>query len=562
MAFVRTPSSVIVKVLCLFLLFFGLLFVQFPLAGSLPGYVDTWLYLALFNDYGNHLEAWFTGTSVGHCLYPAAAPYAYLEPSFASSVFFLFFKLLRFDDLWAYYGFLVSIFALNATAAFVLAKQYLKQTLPAVFAALAFAASSFAFGNIENQNTLAYFPAIIAIYHFRAFLLGRNTSNLLWAMVAGGLQIYFGTYTFIFQSLVLLLVGLVHYKEMFWANAWAKVLMALPIYLLLALPYVITYLLNPELKAFYNPSRDDLSALQAFSLNINDLYRALPNNLLYPVQTDLPQIFVYNLRAAGLGILFYALAMIGFLGKPKFRFEVALVAVVSFVIALGPSVSIYGHTFTMPLGWLYQITDLGAYVRHPARMFFITILMLGMFSAYGVKVIAAYAKVPTAVVLLLASMLFVLENMPFPFEKFSSRQYITAGNHYTAISHGDSLAVVLELPSSLNFSHNDLGKPFNQFSREYIYMYWQSKHRQHSLNGAVAFFPPVRLQNAALTEKLPSAAALEQLISQNGIDYIVYHPELKLPTEANIEAFLTQSKFLELIQNTKTFKVFKVKLPQ
>lgn len=558
MAAIIKPSSTTIKVTGLFFLFFGLLFVQFPLADSLPGYVDTWLYLALFNDYGNHLEAFFTGDALGHCLYPAAPPYAYLEPSFGSSAFFLFFKLLPFNDFWAYYGFLVSIFALNASAAFVLARQYLGQVLPAVFTALAFAASSFAFGNFENQNTLTYFPALICIYHFREYLLGRNFGNLLVAMLAGGLQIYFGTYTFIFQSIVLLLIGLVHYREMFFANAWVKVLLALPIYVLLALPYIVVYLLNPELSEFYNPSRGDISTIAAMSLDLNDLTRVLSGNLLYPVHTDLPQIFVYNLRAASMGIMFYLLALVGILARPSFRWEAGLIAAISFVIALGPYVTYQGQTITMPMGWLYEYSDLGAFIRHPARMFFITILMLGLFAGYGVKVIARYTKLPAFAILLVAGSVYLVENVPFPFEKYQTSLYMT-GNPYAEAFANDSLAVVLELPSTLDFANDDLGKPFNQFSREYIYMYWQSKHKQNCLNGAVAFFPPERLHNAKLTQHITEGNALDELIKENGIDYIVYHPELELPNEVSYLTFLRESPQLKLISDKNVFMVFEVK---
>lgn len=559
MAAIIKPSSTTITVTGAFFLFFGLLFVQFPFADSLPGYVDTWLYLGLFNDYGNHVESWFTGDALGHCLYPSASPYAYLEPSFASAVFFLFFKLLRFNDLWAYYGFLVSIFALNASAAFVLARQYLGQVLPSVFTALAFAASSFAFGNIENQNTLAYFPALICIYHFRAYLLHRQMGNLLLAMLVGGLQIYFGTYTFIFQSMVLLIIALVHYREVFFANAWAKVLLVLPVYGLLALPYVLVYLLNPELGEFYNPSRGDISTIAAMSLDLNDLTRVLNGNLLYPIHTDLPQIFVYNLRSASLGIMFYLLALIGILVRPGFKWEVGVIAIVSFVIALGPYITYHGQTITMPMGWLYEYSDLGAFIRHPARMFFITVLMLGLFAGYGVKVIASYIKLPTVVVFLVALTVYVVENVPFPFEKYQSAPYIVVGNPYPEVSEGDSLSVVLELPSTLDFTNDDLGKPFNQFSREYIYMYLQSKHKQHCLNGAVAFFSPERLHNAKLTQNISEGNALEELIRENGIDYIVYHPELELPNEVSYLAFLQESPQLKLISDKNVFKVFEVK---
>ncbi len=558
MAAAFKPSSVTLQVFCLFLLFFGLLFAQFPLAGSLPGYIDTWLYLALFNDYGNHIERVFSGEALGHCLYPAGAPYAYLEPSFASAAFFLFFKLLRFNDLWAYYGFLVSIFTLNATAAFVLARQYLKQQVPAIFTALAFAASSFAFGNIENQNTLTYFPAIICIYHFREYLLHRKSINLILAMVVGGVQIYFGTYTFIFQSFVLLIIGLVHYKPMFLANAWIKVLLALPLYVLLALPYMVVYLLNPELNDFYNPSRGDMSALEALSLNVNDLYRVLPNNLLYGIQHDLPQIFIYNLRSASLGFAFYALAVIGILARPSFRWEVGLIALVSFFIALGPSITIDGQVITMPMGWLYQVTDLGAFIRHSARMFFITSLMLGLFAGFGIMVIAARTKLPALLILLMAGGMFILENIPFPFEKYQSRQYIVDANPYPAIAGHDSLVVLLDLPSTLNFNNIDLGKPINQFSREYIYMYWQSKHRQNTLNGAVAFFPPQRLANSKLTEKLPDAEALREVVFKNGVNYIVYHTRLELPGEVSVLNLLNQCDYLERIDSTGSYQMFVV----
>jgi hypothetical protein len=557
-----SPTGITYKVLGLFALFFWVLFLQFPLAGSLPGYTDTWLYVGLFNDYGNHIQSWFTGQPLGHCLYPSAPPYAYLEPSYASAVFFLFFKLIRFDDLWAYYGFIVTIFTLNATAAFVLAKQYIGQNAPAMFAALVFAASSFALGNMENQNALVYFPALICIYHFRAFLLRPYMPHLVVAMVAGGLQIYFGTYTFIFQSVVLFLLGLVHYRAMFFANGWVAVLKTIPIYILLALPYMVAYLMNPELGEFYNPSRNDLSALNAFSLHLTDFYRVLPNNLLYPIQQDLPQIFVYNLRSASLGIMLYVLVLVGFFSKPPFRFEAVLIGIVSLIVALGPMLLFDGQAITMPMGWLYELLDISAFIRHPSRMFFITILMLSLLAGYGLKNLAARFGLPIYGLVAIASLVFIIENVPFPFEKYSSRQYIVDSNPYPYIvPHQGKNTVVLELPSSLDFESNDLGKPLNQFSREYLYMYWQSKHRQHSLNGAVAFFSPQRLRNATLTASLPNTNALHTLIETNGINYIIYHPRLLLAYEKPYLDFLMASPTLVLVEANQYVHIFKVVHP-
>lgn len=553
------PTRTIFMALLAFAVFFAAVFVQFPLAGSLPGYADVVLYLGLFNDYANHVQSWFTGEAIGHCLYPAGPPYGYLEPSFGAGAIFVLFKWLGANDLWAYYWFTVTTFTLNATAAFALAKQYLRFSAPALFVALAFSVSSFALGNLENQNTLTYFFAIACIYFFREYLLQQSTRSLVLAMVSGGLQIYFGTYTFIFQSIVLLVLGLLHYRRVFFANGWLTIAKALPIYLLLVLPYIKIYLLNPELAGFYNPSRDDPSSVEALSLNLRDLYRVLPNNLLYPIQQDLPQIFLYNLRSASMGLVFYVLVLVGFFARPKFGREAGILATVCFIVALGPSVTVAGKTIPMPLGWLYEHTDMDAYLRHSARMFFLVSLFLALLAGQGIWVLAQRLRVSAMAVALLASMGFVVENVPFPFEKYPSKEYMVSGLLYPEIPRADKPKVLLELPSSLHFDTDDFAKPLNQFAREYLYMYCQSKHKQHSLNGGVAFFPPQRLQNAVLTGLLPNEKALSALIADNKLDYIIYHPRLLLAHEESLLPMLVEHPQLQVLAHTTNYIIFEVK---
>lgn len=554
----KLKDSSVVLVATLFFVFFLLLFIQLPLHGSLPGYVDTWLFLALFNDYWQHILSWFSGSPIGHCLYPAGPPYAYLEPSYAAAPFFWVFKWFGLNDLWAYYGFISTVFALNATGAFVLGKQYLKSHVSALFVALAFAASNYAFGNLEHQNTLFYFPALLSVYYFRKYLVFNNGTALKWVMVWGGVQIYFGTYTFIFQSIVLLLIGLVYYRKLFFEAKFVEVLKWLPVYVLLAAPYIYTYLLNPELASFYNPSRADFEAVKAMSLNVNDMFRVLPNNLLYSIQTDIPQIFVYNLRAASLGLTLYVLAVIGMFTFRAYRKELLLLGFVSFVVALGPSITISGVEYTMPMGWLYAASDTGAFLRHPVRMFFITSIVLAVFAGGGLLWLAKRTRLAIPIVTVIASILFIVENVPFPFETYGSSGFIVEGTMYPEIEKGDEPKVLLELPSSLDFSNSDLGKPTNQFTREYIYMYWQSKHGQHILNGGVAFFPPQRMKNAQLIADMRSATDLDVLINDNGIDNIVYHPELLLPSDKDLLPLLRSSQRLKLISNEKGYWLFEV----
>lgn len=544
-----------VKVFFLFWSLFGVLFLQFPLHGSLPGYVDTWLFLALFNDYWAHVVSWFTGAELGHCLYPAGSPYAYLEPSYAAAPFFWVFKWFGLNDLWAYSGFISLVFATNATGAFLLGRQYLKSTIGALFVALAFAASNYALGNLEHQNTLVYFPALLSIFYFRKFLMDDDSSALKWTMFWGGLQIYFGTYTFIFQSLVLFMLGLVHYRRVLFGAGWVTIAKWLPLYLLLAAPYIHTYLMNPELETFFNPSRADFSAVKAMSLDVNDLYRVLPNNLLYQVQTDLPQIFVYNLRAASLGVLVYVLAFIGMLTYKQYRAELLVLGVVSFIIALGPSITWGGVEYTMPMGWLYAASDTGAFLRHPVRMFFIVSLALSVFAGAGVVWLSRVSRLPMVLVFLVVSVVFVLENVPFPLETYGSSTFTTVEEDvYPSIEKGNEPQVLLELPSSLDFDSYDLGKPINQFTREYIYMYWQSKHWQHILNGGVAFFPPERIRNAEWIAQ----QKLDELIDSNSIDYIIYHPQMLLKGETDILPMLKASDRLQLTDSTDRYMLYQV----
>ncbi|MDH5580750.1 MAG: hypothetical protein OEY33_02510, partial [Bdellovibrionales bacterium] len=179
----------------LFLLFYLILFLQFPLKGDLPGNCDSLLAIALSNNYFNKV---FYNLDLSS-LYPATSVHAYgdLAPLLAS--LFTFFKLISFDDLYAYYFFIVFIFSLNAFAFYKLAFQTTKKNDVAIVIGLMFSLSTPFFAHIDDPNIIFLFFPLMLLYNLFCYKDTGQQKYATYAMICLGLQIYFGFYIFLFS---------------------------------------------------------------------------------------------------------------------------------------------------------------------------------------------------------------------------------------------------------------------------------------------------------------------------------------------------------------------------
>ena len=110
----------------------------------------------------------------------------------------------------------VLIFTGSAWGVYILAGNYVKDTWPAFFAGFAYTCSNFLFAVMDDMTPVFFMLPPLSIHFFLKFVRTSDVKHLKWMAIIGGLQAYFSIYTFVLQSLMLLVVVGIHHR------AWAK----------------------------------------------------------------------------------------------------------------------------------------------------------------------------------------------------------------------------------------------------------------------------------------------------------------------------------------------------
>ena len=85
----------------------------------------------------------------------------------------------------------------------------------------------------------------------------------------------------------------------------------------------------------------------------------------------------------------------------------------------------------------------------------------------------------------------------------------------------------------------------SEFTREYRYHYWQTKHHFNTINGSASYYQISRMENNDLMMKITEGDNLSELIRKNNLDFIFFHKDLVLFEHENeILTFLEQSTVL------------------
>ncbi len=539
-----------------FLLFFLLLFLQFPLSGSLPGDLDTWFYLSWFNDALQRLMHFITGTPDYYYLYPDIRAYLQSEPSFGSITIYGILKLFVSSDLWAYYLFMVLVFTSNACATFWLARKLEMTALAAILAAFIMSACNFGFALMDNQNAVTFAPMIMGFAHIIQFLNTSRHKHLYLLGVWGGLQIFFSTYIFIYTVTIAAIWFLIYWKH--WLNKAHLFAVAKGALLNVVLisPYIYWYILGDNIHEPQNLTLK-LKSLEYLSLEPRHFIQPLKNNLFYGRLGEDKDYFGFTFNAASIGLIAYVLAILGLLYKPKYRWALVATWLVGFFVAIGPYIYWGESKIPMPLYFVTLLAQKLILVNHTARFYSISVLIVGLLAGYGFMQLTQKVKLKPVLLLGIVLVLFLGENIPMPFEKFDSAVNMKPETDYTKWMQTITGDVVINLPSGPAL---DNSKEYTAFcKREYIYCYWQLPFDVYVANGFGR--PPDNVKRFKhWAARIDQGNNIDSLLSYVEIDWIAYHPQMFMDgIEDDIKPFLDTTHQLEPVSATDELVVYKVK---
>ena len=564
-----------ILILSLYIVFFLILFAQFPLKGDLPGNTDTWAALAFSNNYFNILESFFTGEDLGVFMYPVKNPHIYGESAVGSASIFLICKGLGFDDILASYFVLVMMFALTAFVCFLLTKLYVNNNYAAIFSGFCFTCSNYTLGNIDDIFIVFFGVILLCFYFLKKYFIERRTCYLYIAAVIGGLQTYFSAYLFLFLCVgggILLIFNWKLFLEK--VSTLKHLVLALFVFVTIAFPFFYTYLSHQKTTDFYDPYNPTVMA-QMHSLNPADFARVLPNNLLYPhipktsmnlrgdlekfmtlgvsslptpirlddislhgrIPIDEPIYYVSSRVSASLGVFIVLLAVLGIVSGFRNKNEIIMIGIVGLCLSLGPGIIIFDRFFPGPAYPIYKYFSASGLFRMPLRAFFLTLLCVSVCAANGLMYIIRKMRSGSfrhpAVITCLAIAVFFVENIPFPLPSFKAMDYAYPPSEYLEFFKKDDVNVVLNLPSNPGIALAGDYKDLHSWARECIYMNWQTYHKKNILNGLNGYFPRSRLEVQKLIQQLPEKNVVEKFVHKYDLDFIIFHKNLVISVDKN-----------------------------
>lgn len=543
------------KIFFVYFLFFLLLFLQFPLSGSLPGKTDCWWHLATFSDFINRVHSYVHHIPATTSYYPAKALWLYGEPSFGIGALYMGIHTLLNNYIWSFYLLYVLLFSLTAFTYYLLAGEFVSTSIPRIVGGFFFTLANFSLGHLDHHNTFFWAIAFLALWSLYRLFDTRSIRWLYAVFILWGLQIYFSTTIFIYLSVWIFILMIIHYRNVIRADIAVHILTAGSILFLLIAPLLLMYLFNPEIKNAYNPSLFAKGSVVS-NLWLSDYLRFLPGNMIYPVRSDIDFDLLYNIKCASPGITLLFIFIYGFKELPS---KVLLLALLGLVFACGAEIKIGYWSIPMPMKLYYSSFHDLPFLRTPIRAYFMVHWVICIGAVYGLNKLGGSIAKKTAFIFLIL-MLFLFENIPFRLSAAGAESLIEEGTRVSGfIDENMQDGVVLHLPSQIfpSFPIHQNACGMNTIGREYYYSFMQTMYDRNSINGSAGYFPHTRMDiNEAL--QLRSDLRFKKTLERYNVRFVILHKDLMVGEENYITDSLLRYSFLHFQKQIDSCYIFKV----
>jgi hypothetical protein len=550
-------------ILFIYSIFFLTLFIQFPLKKSLPGNCDTWHAISLSNIYKNKVKNLVQGNTPASSMYPAKNIYSYGESSMGGSLIFIFFRTMGFNNINAYYLYISCLFSLTAFGIFILANSYINHPGASFLAGFIFTCSNLMFAHIDDSILMFYFFPALSMFFLKQYFFTEKIKNIYIAALLGGIQVYFSLYVFIYQTLALFSLLAANYKLVLKRTTQKVFIKASILYVLFALPFFLFYLntlLYLEIASPWNNSV--LHHIEVFSLQLTDIFKILPDNLLYSniPQTEESVFWNYIRHHAFLGIIAPALAIMSLKKLTPGKLELVIIMFIGLFFSFGYSIRIGETLIHTPMYYIYHYLPLTRYIRVPIRAYFLVSLSISILASHGLHSIFVRYKLQNRkkfFILILILFIHFLENTPFPLMSFKAEKLAAIPSSYKNFFKNQEKKIILDLPTSLGTDFQYSNRVLFPYNREVIYMNWQTEHEHFILGGVNGYYPKSRVEVQKYVEKIPERNTLNYL-NNLGVNYIVFHKNLLLPEERNPQISLDNSSELKKVHETIEIAIYQL----
>jgi len=580
--------------LFLYAVFFALLFLQFPLKQAISGNCDTWLALTYSNHTLESVKSFLSGQFMGKAMYPVENPLAYGESAPGAQLMIIAFKMLGFTDIWTNYFYISLIFILTAYSIFVFTGNFVTSFYAKLFSGLVFTCNNMTFAHIDDSIIVAFFIAVTSLHFLYKWFEKRNVKHLVFSALLAGIQVYFAFYVFLYLLVIIVILSIVKgiYARVKIIDLIKPAVIYCGIVFVLSFPHVLFYLHTLRNLDFVNPF-GSLYTTKKASLNPVSMILVLPDNLIWPdlgQMLGIPKNWGFIRHYCFTGLLATVLFLISLGRWNKHRLLFSLIAFTGVFLAMGPVFQFnFQDVFYSPLYIFYTFIPILEFLRVTCRAHFIFLFAISVSCGIAVERIS-YKWAGRATIIIPALFIFhIVENTPFPMISFDASYTVKTPEIYEKVKNLNPQSVILDLPSHMEVEYPDWNdavynphnfiykkkenKPLEvdnlgmfvyswdnifEYNREIIYTNWQTNHKLNSINGVNGYFPTPRMIYQYHINRLPAVKSFSML-KKWGVDYIVWHNDMKIARDKLNLVDLERSFCLEKIDQSGEKYLFKLR---
>ena len=211
------------------------------------------------------------------------------------------------------------------------------------------------------------------------------------------------------------------------------------------------------------------------------------------------------------------------------------------------------------LGFVKQFPVLD-YFRVASRAYLFVLIPVVIYFSLGLNEVAkklSSNKRIKKIVVVLVMVFFIAENVSFPLMAYSYKEFVVPPASYiNFFKKFQERSVVTDIPSDYR-AKLPQSEALWTYSRDAIYMNWQSYHGQIVTAGINGYLPKSRLEMDEIIHDLPTDHSVERLISK-GVNYLIFHKKMILfDSEDILESLRAQPKFFLEFED-ESLAIFKV----
>ena len=346
------------------------------------GSADSLFIPALSNTVLNRIRGALLGEFAGLSMYPADIV-RYGETGLGLGSVFILMRVLGVSNTYAQFLLQVGQLALMAFAAFLLAKQYSRSWACAAFAGFAFSTSNYLWADIDHLPIHFYWLPLLCIVFLKRAAEGGRSRALLAAGVVGGLQMYFSVQVYVYQTLMVGVIILFNFRELWRGYSLREKGLFAAGYTLTPLPLLL-WNLNTVLHLGVAEVWPRANVEQFLALQLPDFLSALPHKLItYPFTTITPFGIGRVEHSAFLGLGIPLLAIVGLRRLSRQKLELLAIAAIGLLFSLGTTIRIGEVQLTSPLQLFYEYVPLANYLRVGLRSYSLVVLSLSLLAGIG-----------------------------------------------------------------------------------------------------------------------------------------------------------------------------------